>query len=325
MPRFPHHPSLPAYFLLPARSSRALATAILASLVLAGAETSFGGDPPRLPPPPGLEVGAKYHYVFVSSTTRDGTSGDVEDYDAHVQAAADAAGIGAASGTAQDITWRAIVSVGDANASMIHARDHAVVGADVPVYNLRFDLLATGFEDLWDGEIETSIAFDERGDLRLGDAWTGSLADGTADPVEYLGSAAPTAWCGSSTSSSATWLHLFNPSIFSRLHVFALSEELTVEANDESPEFRRGDCNADGRVDVSDALCVLETLFLGGPEPPCVDAGDANDDGILNISDPVVALGVLFLGDPPLPPPGTEGCGPDPTPDELDCVASECI
>ena len=44
--------------------------------------------------PAGLSPGDKYHVIFVSSTTRDATSSDIADYDAHVQAAEDAAGIG---------------------------------------------------------------------------------------------------------------------------------------------------------------------------------------------------------------------------------------
>jgi hypothetical protein len=85
--------------------------------------------------------------------------------------------------------------------------------------------------------------------------------------------------------------------------------------------FRRGDANVDGRVDLSDAIGILDGLFLGGPSPACTDAADANDDGRIDLSDPIALLGALFLGSGPLPAPGREICGPDPTADGLDCGA----
>ncbi len=87
--------------------------------------------------------------------------------------------------------------------------------------------------------------------------------------------------------------------------------------------FRRGDANDDGTVDISDAVTTLGFLFLGGEELACLDSGDANDDGTLDISDAIAALGVLFLGDGTMPAPGLDGCGTDPTDDELDCARSE--
>jgi hypothetical protein len=58
----------------------------------------------------------------------------------------------------------------------------------------------------------------------------------------------------------------------------------------------RGDSNADGRLDISDALTTLGYLFLGEDAPPCARAMDSNADGRVDLSDPVLVLGVLFLG-----------------------------
>jgi hypothetical protein len=88
---------------------------------------------------------------------------------------------------------------------------------------------------------------------------------------------------------------------------------------DPAREFRRGDCNADGDVDLSDAVRTLGVLFLGEETPGCLDACDSNDDGVTDISDAVATLGALFLGDPAPPAPGMHACGPDPSDDELDC------
>ncbi|MGQ9590666.1 MAG: dockerin type I repeat-containing protein [Planctomycetota bacterium] len=90
------------------------------------------------------------------------------------------------------------------------------------------------------------------------------------------------------------------------------------------PEFRRGDPNDDGKMDIADAVFGLNWLFLGGPTPSCIDAADTNDDGEVNISDPISLLNFLFLGGPSPPPPMPD-CGEDPTEDELrDCAYAHC-
>ena len=85
------------------------------------------------------------------------------------------------------------------------------------------------------------------------------------------------------------------------------------------PFFVRGDTNVDGAVDISDAVASLQFLFSGGTIS-CEDATDANDDGALDIADPVAVLGRLFIGAAPLPLPGDNSFGPDPTVDSLMCL-----
>ncbi|MEM7261895.1 MAG: hypothetical protein AAF488_07865 [Planctomycetota bacterium] len=90
------------------------------------------------------------------------------------------------------------------------------------------------------------------------------------------------------------------------------------------PEFVRGDANADGTQDISDAVFSLAALFTAGAPPPsCEDAADANDDGGFDISDPVSTLATLFSGGPsPSEPFPT--CGVDPTGDALGCDSYPC-
>jgi len=89
-----------------------------------------------------------------------------------------------------------------------------------------------------------------------------------------------------------------------------------VPPPDERPAvFVRGDCNADGRHDVSDAISALDALFLGGAVT-CLAACDANGDACdgnarVDISDPVYLLSWLFLGGPQ-PPAPFPLCGTDP-------------
>lgn len=72
------------------------------------------------------------------------------------------------------------------------------------------------------------------------------------------------------------------------------------------------DCNQDARFDVSDAVCVFRTLFLGDPPTfPCGDGLatspgnlsllDWGEDGAVGISDGIAALRFLFLDGPPHP------------------------
>jgi hypothetical protein len=84
------------------------------------------------------------------------------------------------------------------------------------------------------------------------------------------------------------------------------------------PKFRRSDANADGATNIADGSFVLNFLFLGGPDPKCIDAADANDDGGVNIADGSFILNFLFIGgrEPPMP---FADCGEDPTEDELEC------
>jgi len=89
-----------------------------------------------------------------------------------------------------------------------------------------------------------------------------------------------------------------------------------------APRFRRGDVSADGQIEVTDTILVLNRLFLGGDPLPCEAAADADDDGALSVTDTILILNRLFLGGEPLAPPGTENCGTDPTPDSLGCAAN---
>lgn len=86
-------------------------------------------------------------------------------------------------------------------------------------------------------------------------------------------------------------------------------------------DFRRGDANADGNVDIADAISTLTALFIPGADAStCSDAADANDDGELNIADPIATLFSLFGGGSSLPLPAAS-CGADPTADGLPCLA----
>ena len=96
-----------------------------------------------------------------------------------------------------------------------------------------------------------------------------------------------------------------------------VSNEATLTVVPRPKPFRRGDSNADGSIDIADAIFLLEVQF-SGTNILCEDAGDINDDGSLNIADPIALLSYLFaIGF--VPPPPFRTCDQDPTEDALKC------
>jgi hypothetical protein len=85
-----------------------------------------------------------------------------------------------------------------------------------------------------------------------------------------------------------------------------------------APTFIRGDFNATGNVDVSDAVAIVDYLFRSGTPPICEDSADVDDSGVVNLSDSVYLLDHLFRGQVKPPAPYPEA-GVDPTGDALTC------
>lgn len=87
--------------------------------------------------------------------------------------------------------------------------------------------------------------------------------------------------------------------------------------------FRRGDADSSGKVDLTDAVVVLQHL-LGGKPSPCEKGSDVDDDGLLSLADALGIVQWLFLGAPTPGVPGPEVCGEDPTPDALKGCEASC-
>jgi hypothetical protein len=85
----------------------------------------------------------------------------------------------------------------------------------------------------------------------------------------------------------------------------------------------RGDCNADGRIDISDAVRALGYLFLGTEAPACLESCDADVGDALDISDAVFIVGFLFLGGP-APEHPFPTCGVAPVADSSGCASATC-
>jgi hypothetical protein len=69
------------------------------------------------------------------------------------------------------------------------------------------------------------------------------------------------------------------------------------------PAYIVGDANADGNINVSDAVHIINYVFVGGQEPQPFESGDSNCDGSVNVSDAVMIINYVFVegntpGDP---------------------------
>ena len=85
------------------------------------------------------------------------------------------------------------------------------------------------------------------------------------------------------------------------------------------PPFTRGDVDRNQQIEVTDAVVILNHLFLSGGPLPCPDAADVNDDAKINLTDPIGLLNFLFLDGASLEPPVRRGR--DRTRDTLPCEA----
>jgi Dockerin type I domain/CARDB/FG-GAP-like repeat len=57
-----------------------------------------------------------------------------------------------------------------------------------------------------------------------------------------------------------------------------------------------GDANSDAIVNVSDAVWIINYIFVGGDPPDPLSAGDVNCDGTCNVSDAVWIINYVFVG-----------------------------
>lgn len=89
-----------------------------------------------------------------------------------------------------------------------------------------------------------------------------------------------------------------------------------------APRFVRGDVDGDSLLTIGDPIRILSALFVDPDGIECRDAADANDSGAVNVSDAVTLLDFMFLGASPPAAPWPE-CGEDTTDDDLACATYE--
>ena len=78
--------------------------------------------------------------------------------------------------------------------------------------------------------------------------------------------------------------------------VLVLTVFIVMTDSAHSDDYICGDANSDGRVNVSDAVYIINYVFTGGFAPVPMEAGDANLDGRVNVSDAVAIVNYVFSG-----------------------------
>ncbi len=151
------------------RTKTILALAIVALAILAGQAQAAGIPVPTTEP---------YRIAFITSTNIGAPEEwTIDQYNAHIQGLADAAGMG-------EVEWFVLGSTAD-----VDARDNTGTnpndGVGVPIYNMDGTLVALNNADLWDGEIITPIAFDELGNPKSHWPFTGTGRDGTQATANF--------------------------------------------------------------------------------------------------------------------------------------------
>jgi hypothetical protein len=93
---------------------------------------------------------------------------------------------------------------------------------------------------------------------------------------------------------------------------------LRIERASLTAPFVRGDSNVDHKVNLADAIWIVNELLRHGPRSSCPRASDINADGLYDLADAMFLIEWMFLSGPVMPPP-YPACGTALGPKELDC------
>ncbi|MBD3219160.1 MAG: M28 family peptidase [candidate division Zixibacteria bacterium] len=130
-----------------------------------------------------------------------------------------------------------------------------------------------------------------------GSDWTLVETVGPTGPGTIGGWITKTFWAGDFVEAS--------DQIKLRFEVSDLNMSSTVEAGIDSVHVTSlicesgyicGDVNSDLSVNVSDAVFVINYVFIGGVPPEPIFVGDTNCDGAVNVSDGVYIINYVFIG-----------------------------
>ena len=197
-----------------------LSSIATAALLLLAWATESRADPITVPS--GLNPGDEYRLAFVTSMYTSAASSDIAYYNAFVTAAANTSPELASLAT----TWTAIAST-----VSVDARDNTntnlTLEAGTAIYNLGDALVATNNSDLWDATLINPIQYDQYGIATPVTVLTGTLSDGTGDPVYALGSAIAVR-TGLTTSTDTQWIEYGSGSTTGGFRYYAISDVLVA-------------------------------------------------------------------------------------------------
>lgn len=177
--------------------------------------------------PAGLNPGDTYRLVFVTSTTRDAASSNINDYNTFVTSAANSSpGLSALSAQ-----WFAIASTASTDAITNIGTSPTSTG----IFLLDGTKVADGTLDLFDGAILNPISIEETGSSYALAVWTGTQTTGVAGAWP-LGNGVGAPYIGTASSSASQWIFIGRSSSDSLEPLYAISSDITVRGAGAVPE-----------------------------------------------------------------------------------------
>lgn len=175
--------------------------------------------------PAGLNPGDHYRLAFVTTTSRDGTSTNIDDYNAFAITTANSVPELLALGT----SWTAIASTLDDDARD-NTATNPTLSTGVPIYRLDGTKIAENNADLWDGYPLANLTITQTGsDVSSEDpyyVWTGTDPFGSAAFGDYLG--LDFAVVGRASYMDSTWIADHYVFTTDEAPFYAMSGVLTV-------------------------------------------------------------------------------------------------
>ena len=254
--------------------------------------------------PPSLNPGDPYRLVFL---TRDNiftaTSANIADYDASVTSQANMSADLVALGT----NWRVIGSTSAVDAKIHTDTDDSPAGTNgVPIYRLDGLIIASDYDDLWDGSIGNPLNVTQEGPGSCSGAWTGTRPAGIAFTGNELGAPSLQVVDGSPSRIGGAWTQTHPFPATSLQCLYAISDVLTVldptvqVEIDIKPGSDPNCFNANGHGVIPVAILSSDTfdvttidqstLLFGGLEVrvrgnkgPLCSLEDTNVDGLLDM------------------------------------------
>jgi hypothetical protein len=153
-------------------------------------------------------------------------SSDIATYDAFVTAQADEI----ADLVNLETAWRVIGSTPTISAKFHTGTDNTPPGINgVPIYRLDGALIATDYDDLWDGSLQNPLQIAQDGSLVVSwGSWTGTRTFGRAIPGDELGAADLTVVDGAPFGTGPNWIETGAFGAINPQHLYAISDVLTV-------------------------------------------------------------------------------------------------
>lgn len=194
---------------------RGRAVLLLLTIMIAGSLACAGsdGDSPDAGIDAGMDSGVLESFIFITNTVQNANFGGIAGADRLCATQAAEANLGG-----EFKAWLSTLS------SSVAAR---LTHSDGPYVLVDGTTIANDWNDLVDGSIVAPINLDANGELRGGDVWTGTLANGASYPDDCMGFTSDTegiSLCGSSASTSETWTERITPSCATGLRLYCIEQ-----------------------------------------------------------------------------------------------------